>query len=242
MQASRVPHQYLGVQIAAVANNLGVLGVSLISPQQDAPVPPSEDGSDYSDRCVGQMNNLVHGMATAAGRVMALTTMTSRHVWLGLTALAKKDRDDLLGAPVATEGLFGSIASVTQRFNRLEVEKAQLSRMLPLAHPQAPPARGSTSGGGKMERETSGESPESALCLHGPSRGVGSGPTAVVTGRQNPSGSSSSGPHSGATAAEGHRVGSSLLQELTGGGRKRLGRKRGSLRSGREGKSCLLPL
>jgi len=68
------------------------------------------------------MNNLVHGMATTAGRVMALTTVASRHVWLGLTALAKKARDDLLGAPVATEGLFGSIASVTQRFNRLEVE------------------------------------------------------------------------------------------------------------------------
>jgi len=30
----------LGVQMAAAANNLGVLGVSLIYPQQDAPAPP----------------------------------------------------------------------------------------------------------------------------------------------------------------------------------------------------------
>ncbi|XP_010789410.1 integrin alpha-4 [Notothenia coriiceps] len=113
----------LGVQMVAAANNLGVLGVSLISPQQDAPAPPSEDGSDYSD-----------GFRSRSG----------------LTALAKKNRDDLLGAPVATGGLFGSIASVTERFNRLEVEKAQLSRMLPLAH--GPSARGSASGGGKAER------------------------------------------------------------------------------------------
>ena len=91
--------------MAAAASNLGVLGVSLITPQQDTPAPSPEGRSDYSDRCVGQMNNLVHGMATAAGRVMSLATVASLHVWLGLTALAKKDRDDLLGAPVSTEGL-----------------------------------------------------------------------------------------------------------------------------------------
>jgi len=85
------------------------------------------------------MNNLVHGMATAAGRVMSLATVALRHVWLGLTAPTKKDRDYLLGAPVSTEGLFGSISSVTQRFSRLEEERVQLSRMLPLARPQAPP-------------------------------------------------------------------------------------------------------
>ena len=39
----------LGAQMAAAANILGVLGVSLISPQQDTPAPPPEDGSDYSD-------------------------------------------------------------------------------------------------------------------------------------------------------------------------------------------------
>ena len=57
-------------------------------------------------------------------------------MWLGLTALSKKDRDDLLGAPVSTEGLFGSVTTVTQRFRRLEEERVQLSRMLPLALPQ----------------------------------------------------------------------------------------------------------
>ena len=85
------------------------------------------------------MNNLVHGVAAAAGRVMSLATVASLHVWLGLTALSRKDREDLLGAPVSTEGLFGAITSVTQRFRRLEEERLQLSRMLPLALPQAPP-------------------------------------------------------------------------------------------------------
>jgi len=56
-----------------------------------------------------------------------------------LTALSGKDRDDLLRAPVSTEGLLGSITSVTQRFSRLEEERVQLSRMLPLVLPRAPP-------------------------------------------------------------------------------------------------------
>jgi len=60
--------------MAAAANNLGVLGVSLITPQSP------QDGSDYSDRCIGQMNNLIHGVAAAAGRVMSLATVASRHV------------------------------------------------------------------------------------------------------------------------------------------------------------------
>ena len=84
------------------------------------------------------MNNLIHGVAAAAGHVMSLATVASRHVWLGLTALSRKDRKDLLGAPVSTEGLFGSITSDTQRFRRLEEERLQLSRMPPLALPQAP--------------------------------------------------------------------------------------------------------
>jgi len=84
------------------------------------------------------MNNLIHGVAASAGRMMSLATVASCHVWLGLTALSKKDREDLLGAPVSAEGLFGPISSVTQCFSRLEEERVQLSRMLPLALPQAP--------------------------------------------------------------------------------------------------------
>ena len=67
--------------MAAAANNLGVLGVSLITPRADAPALPSQDRDDYPDRCIGQMNNLIHGVATAAGQVMSLATVASRHVW-----------------------------------------------------------------------------------------------------------------------------------------------------------------
>ena len=83
-------------QMAAAANNLGVLGVSLITkPQADAPALSPQDESCYPDRAVGQMNNLICGVASAAGRVISLATVASRHVWLGLTALSKKDREDL---------------------------------------------------------------------------------------------------------------------------------------------------
>ena len=42
----------LGTQMAAAANNLGVLGVSLITPQAAAPALLSQDGSDYPDRTI----------------------------------------------------------------------------------------------------------------------------------------------------------------------------------------------
>jgi len=127
----------LGAQMAAAANNLGVLGVSLITPQPETSAPSSQgDPGDYADRCIGQINNLVNGVAAAAGRVMSLATVRSRHVWLGLTALSRSDRDDLLEAPISTAGLFGSVTAVTQRFRRLEEEREQISRMLPLALPQ----------------------------------------------------------------------------------------------------------
>ena len=57
--------------MAAAANNLSVLGVNLITPQTDTPALPPQDGSDYPDRCIGQMNNLIHGVAAAAGLVMS---------------------------------------------------------------------------------------------------------------------------------------------------------------------------
>ena len=186
----------VGAQMAAAANNLGVLGVSLITPQADAPALPPQDGSDYPDRCIGQMNNLIHGVAAAAGRVMSLATVALRHVWLGLTALSKKDREDLLGAPVSTEGLFGSISSVTKRFSRLEEERVQLSHMLPLALPQAPqraPPRASL-----QARECS------------------------VTVRRRPTPGAGCPTSAGSAAAESGRVECTVFAELTGGGRKSL--------------------
>jgi len=122
----------LGAQLAAAANNLGVLGVAAATSLQHD-TPPSPDTAEYLGRTVGQINNLIQGVATTAGRVMSLSTVGSRHVWLGLTALPRREREDLLAAPVSTDGLFGSLNTVTQRLKRLEEEKAQLSRHLPLA-------------------------------------------------------------------------------------------------------------
>ena len=61
--------------MAAATENEGSGGYLGWNPQSGGPLGHGgpEDGSDYSDRCVGQMNNLVHGM-----RVMALTTVASR--------------------------------------------------------------------------------------------------------------------------------------------------------------------
>lgn len=86
----------------------------------------------FLGRTIGQINNLVLGVATAPGRVMSLATVGSPHMWLGFTALQRKDREDR-PAPMTPDGLFGSLSFVTQCFKRLEEEKVQLSHHLPLA-------------------------------------------------------------------------------------------------------------
>lgn len=72
------------------------------------PADPSQ--SDTLDRSIGQINNLIQSDATATGRVMNLATVGLHHMWLGLTAIPKSDRDDLLEASILTEGPFRSIS------------------------------------------------------------------------------------------------------------------------------------
>ena len=103
-------------------------------PQADAPALPSQDESDYSDHAVSQMSNLIYGVATAAGRMISLATVASRHVRPGLTALSKKGspRSPRVHGGALWVGLLGHPVS------RLEEKRVQLSRMLSLASHQAP--------------------------------------------------------------------------------------------------------
>jgi len=161
------------------------------------------------------MNNLIHGVAAAAGRVMSLATVGSRHVWLGLTALSRKDRDELLGAPASTEGLFGSISSVTQRFRRLEEEKSQLSRMLPLALPQ----RGER---GITVRRRERRRFRAPMAPAAPSTSL-AGPTEPAQYR-HPRGQAARSRQASAPAQRRQRAsGWAVLREMTGCGRKRPG-------------------
>lgn len=84
------------------------------------PLGSPRSRSEFLDSTVGQMNNMIQSVATAAGQFLALTTADLHHVWLGLTAVPRLDRDDLLGAPILAQGLFGSISTVTQCLKRLE--------------------------------------------------------------------------------------------------------------------------
>lgn len=47
--------------LATAANKLGVLGISLASAQPHTPPDLSQD--DFLDRSIGQMNNLIQGVA-----------------------------------------------------------------------------------------------------------------------------------------------------------------------------------
>lgn len=115
----------LGAQLAAVANNLAMLGMSLASRQPHAPQDFNQ--GEFFDCSIEQINTLIQGVASAVGQMMALATVTSRHVWLGLTTVSKSDREDLLGDPVSPQGLFRSISLVAQCLKKIEEELLQLS-------------------------------------------------------------------------------------------------------------------
>lgn len=88
---------------------------------------PSQN--EFLDCSIGQMNNLIKGVASTAGRVMALATVGSHHMCLTAVPMT-----DVLEAPGSSEGLFGSILSVAQNFKRLKEETSQLSCHLPPTH------------------------------------------------------------------------------------------------------------
>lgn len=75
--------------------------------------PRSPQCNSQISRHFGQMKNLIQGVAIAVGCVTLLATVGSCHVWLGLTALEREDRKDLLRAPIAPDTLFGFVSSVT---------------------------------------------------------------------------------------------------------------------------------
>lgn len=57
-----------------------------------------------------------------------------RHLWLSLTAMKETDKAALLNAPISDSGLFGAaVTDATARFGKLEEEKKQMARHLPLA-------------------------------------------------------------------------------------------------------------
>ncbi|KAL3054513.1 hypothetical protein OYC64_017451 [Pagothenia borchgrevinki] len=83
------------------------------------------------------MSNLIYGVATAAGRMISLATVASRHVWPGLTALSKKGPRGSPRSPRVHGGALW-VGLLGHPVSRLEEERVQFSRMLSLAPPQAP--------------------------------------------------------------------------------------------------------
>ncbi|KAJ4939176.1 hypothetical protein JOQ06_028636, partial [Pogonophryne albipinna] len=77
------------------------------------------------------MNNLIYGVATAAGRMISLATVASRHVWLGLTALSKKDREDRL---------FGSFSSLVEYHVHVWHDLVEKTESLVFKHPHKAPS------------------------------------------------------------------------------------------------------
>ena len=71
---------WLGMPLSTAVNNLDVLGVAVANTTLHA--PSTAEQADFPGHTIGQINNIILGVTTAAGREM----------WLGLTTLQRKDR------------------------------------------------------------------------------------------------------------------------------------------------------
>lgn len=107
------------MQLATAANNLGVLGISY--------TPEIRLRLIFFYHNIGQINNLIQGVATAAGRAMSLLTVGSP---------PPPERTGMISESPCFSGRALRIDFLPCPALRLEEQTSQLSRHLPLAHLQ----------------------------------------------------------------------------------------------------------
>lgn len=113
----------LGAQAVAAANKFALLAASL------SRLTTGKTGLSEEER-----RSITQASAVCAGRSMATSVVAERHCWLSLTAMKETDKAMLLNAPISDDGLVGVTAKeATERVGKLDYERKQLSRHLPLA-------------------------------------------------------------------------------------------------------------
>lgn len=123
----------LSTQAVAAANNIALLAASL-SRLTTGREGLSGEEMEEASRISGAILHLTQASAVCAGRSKATLVVLERHLWLSLTAMKETDKAALLNAPISDSGLFGAaVTDATARFGKLEEEKKQLARHLPLA-------------------------------------------------------------------------------------------------------------
>lgn len=123
----------LSTQAVAAANNIALLAASL-SRLTTGREGLSGEEMEEASRISGAILHLTQASAVCAGRSKATLVVLERHLWLSLTTMKETDKAALLNAPISDGGLFGAaVTDATARFGKLEEEKKQLARHLPLA-------------------------------------------------------------------------------------------------------------
>lgn len=123
----------LGTQAVAAANNIALLAASL-SRLTTGREGLSGEEMEEASKISGAILHLTQASAVCAGRSMATSVVMERHLWLSLTAMKETDKAALLNAPISDSGLFGAaVTDATAHFGKLEEERKQLARHLPLA-------------------------------------------------------------------------------------------------------------
>lgn len=97
----------LGVQAIAAANNIVLLAASL-SLLTTGKTELLEEEIEEALKIYGANLHLTQALAVCAGRSMATTVVSERHLWLSMTAMKETAKATLLNAPISYSSLFGA--------------------------------------------------------------------------------------------------------------------------------------
>ena len=112
-----------------MANNIAILQAyqaSLLAEAQGGPFPGTEIRmiTDYVLR-------MVDCVAQNAGKVMAFSVVTHRHLWLGLAEMSDQERRAAMSAPISPSGLFGTVEGLAQRLERQRLQAEAVQALMP---------------------------------------------------------------------------------------------------------------
>lgn len=176
-----------GAQAAAASSNAALLMATVAKLSTGKTEGLSAVEASMVARMTAAAVFLAQGAAICAGRSMASSVVMHRNLWLSLTAMRDADKNALLNAPVSRDGLFGpAVASASERFSRLEVERKHLSGHMPLQRRSPAPSSSLASAGTSQGKKRRARRPAAA--------------TRVATASQAPHPPSTPVPHTTAPA------------------------------------------
>ncbi|KAL1005049.1 hypothetical protein UPYG_G00053840 [Umbra pygmaea] len=148
----------LSAQMVGASSNIALLASSMSSLTMGRDSLTSSEVEEIG-KAASAILQMAEALAVCAGRGMAVTVVSERHLWLSGTTLKENQKMPLLNAPIEQEVLFGvSLAELTARLAKEEEERKIIEKAFPLKrhHSTAPPSPSSTAPRPKTRRQQTG--------------------------------------------------------------------------------------